>query len=117
MKNIITTIGITFFIYLAWQQVPVECHTDLNSTADVVLLNLNKCVENCWKKHGFGNDLDVDDCYLIDVFIQDKELKKDDFTKLDYIKVDFDSLEPLFKHKVKIRYSGNERIISLILIS
>ena len=105
---------IIILVYLAWQQVQVECHTDLNSTYDVVLLNLNKCINNCWKKHDFGRDLETDDCYLIDVYIQDRGLKKDDFTPLDYVRIDFDELEPLFKHKVKIRYDGDERIIILV---
>jgi len=114
MYIIIPIAAILLFIYLAWQQVQVECHTDLNSTSDVVLLNLNRCVENCWKKHGFGDDLEVDDCYSIYVFIQDKELTKDDFIRLDYLMVDFDVLEPLSEHKVKIRYDGTERIIKLV---
>lgn len=105
---------IIILVYLAWQQVQVECHTDLNSTHDVVLLNLNKCIENCWRKHDFGRDLETDDCYLIDVFIQDKNLTENDFTPLDYVNVTFNVLEPLFEHKVKIRYDGNGRIISLV---
>ena len=105
---------ITILVYLAWQQVQVECHTDLNSTSDTVLLNLNRCIENCWKKHDFGRDLVTDDCYLIDVYIQDKELTRDDFTRLDYVNVTFNVLEPFSKHKVKIRYDGEERIINLV---
>ena len=105
---------IIILIYLAWQQVQVECHTDLNATSDVVLLNLKKCIENCWKKHGFGEDREIDDCYLIDVYIQDRDLTRDDFIFLDFVMVDFDVLEPLSEHKVKIRYDGTERIIKLV---
>jgi len=114
MYIVIPIAMIIILVYLAWQPVQVECHTDLNSTYDVVLLNLNKCIENCWRKHDFGRDLETDDCYLIDVYIQDRNLTRDDFTPSDYVSIDFDSLEPLSKHKVKIRYDGEERIINLV---
>lgn len=114
MYIVIPIVMIIILVYLAWQQVQVECHTDLNASSDVVLLNLNKCIENCWRKHDFGRDLITDDCYLINIYIQDKELTKEDFTPLDYLRIDFDVLEPFFKHKVKIRYDGDERIINLV---
>lgn len=114
MYIVIPIAVIIILIYISWQQVPIKCHTDLNSTSDVVVLNLNRCIENCWKKHGFGDDLETDDCYLIDVYIQDKILTKDDFSRLDYVRVDFDVLEPLSEHKVKIRYNGIEKMINLV---
>jgi len=114
MYIVIPVVMIIILVYLAWQQVQVKCHTDLDSTSDTVLLNLNKCIENCWRKHDFGRDLETDDCYLIDVHIKDKELTRDDFTPFDYLRIDFDVLEPFSKHKVKIRYDGKERVINLV---
>ena len=114
MYIVIPVAMIIVLIYLAWQQVQIECHTDLNSTSDAVLVNLNKCIKNCWNKHDFGRDLLTDDCYLIDVFIQDVDLTKDDFIPLDYLRVDFDRLEHSSEHKIKIRYDGDERKIILV---
>ena len=115
MMYIIIPVAMTIvLVYLAWQQVQVECHTDLNSSYDAVLVNMKKCIEECWKKHDYGGDLKTDDCYLIDVYIQDKELMEDDFPPFDYLRIDFDVLEPFSGHKVKIRYDGDERKIILV---
>ena len=113
---VIPILAITIFIYLSWQHVSVECHTDLNSTSDVVLVNLKRCVENCWKKHDFGADREVEDCYIMNVFIKDKRIEGKDFFDHDYVKVYFGSLEPLRYHTIKIRYNATGGEISLVKV-
>lgn len=116
MYIVIPILAIIVFIYLSWQHVPVECHTDLNSTSDVVLSNLGRCIDNCWKKHDFGVDREVEDCYIINLLIQDKRIVANDFSNRNYVKVYFDSLEPSIYHTIKIRYDPVEKEISLVKV-
>jgi hypothetical protein len=116
MYIVIPILAIIVFIYLSWQHVPVECHTDLNSTSDVVLSNLGRCIDNCWKKHDFGVDREVEDCYIINLLIQDKRIVANDFSNRNYVKVYFDSLEPKIYHTIKIRYNPVGKEISLVKV-
>lgn len=116
MYIVIPILALIIFVYLSWQHVPVECHTDLNSTSDVVLLNLKRCIDNCWKKHDFGLDGETEDCYIISLFIQDKSIVGNNFSDRDYVNVYFDSLEPSIEHMIKIRYNATGKEISLVKI-
>jgi len=111
---VIPILAIIIFIYLSWQHVPVECNTDLNSTSDVVLVNLKRCIENCWKKHDFGADIETEDCYMINLFIRDKRITQNDFSDHNYVKLYFDSLEPSISYTIKIRYNATGKEISLV---
>lgn len=113
---VIPILVVIVFIYLSWQHVSVECHTDLNSTRDVVLLNLEKCIDNCWKKHDFGSDREVEDCYIMNLFIQDKHIVANDFSNRNYVQASFDSLEPYMNHTIKIRYDSAKKGIDLVKI-
>jgi hypothetical protein len=113
---VIPILAVIVFIYLSWQHVSVECHTDLNSTSDLVLSNLERCIDNCWKKHDFGSDREVEDCYTINLFIQDKRIAGNDFSNRNYVKVYFDSLEPKIYHTIKIRYNPVGKEISLVKV-
>lgn len=116
MYIVIAIAFIILVIFLSWQHVPKQCHTDLNSTSDVVLLNLERCIDNCWKKHDFGRDLENDDCYVINVFVRDRSLTEDDFTNKNYVRINFDSLERLSEHKLKVRYNAIDKEINLVKV-
>ncbi len=112
---LIPVIAAVIFIYLSWQHVSVQCHTYLNSTSKVVLLNLKRCAENCWKKHDFGSDLENDDCYLINVLVQDVGLSKNDFSDHAYVKL-YSDIQPSIEQKIKIRYNATGNEVSLVKI-
>jgi len=117
MYIVIPILAIVIFIYLSWQHVSVECHTDLNSTSDIVLVNLKRCIDNCWKKHDFGTDREVEDCYVMNLLIQgDKNIIGNDFSDRNYVRVYFDSLEPSIYYTIKIRYNPTGKEISLVKI-
>ena len=80
-------------------------------------MNLNKCVELCWKRHNFGEDTTVDDCYSITIWINDRPIEKDELEKLsENVKVYWnDDLEPKFNYNIKIRYNYTGKEISLIV--
>lgn len=117
---IISILVIITLIYLASQQNPEYCFTDLNATSDVILLNVKNCVNICWKRHDFGNDIETEDCYLMDVFIQDKDLITEDFEKYfprnSFVKIYFDDLKSLSQQKIKIRYNATGKEISLVKV-
>lgn len=116
MYIVIPIVGIIFFVYLSWQHAPTYCHVDLNSTSDVVMLNLGKCIDDCWKKNDFGNDLENTDCYVLNVYVQDRAITRNDFSSRKYVKAYFNSLESLSPHKLKIRYNATEKGIDLVTI-
>ena len=95
---------IVVIIGMSWESMENRCVTTLNATHDLVVLNLERCIENCWRKHDYGRDLNVEDCYLVTLFIQDEPLNSEDLLKKEYTLPEFDSLDELRVHKLLIRY-------------
>ncbi len=112
---IIAVATIIIFIMLMWQHVPQKCYEELNGTSVRVTDNLEKCADMCWRKHDFGSDLENDDCYIINVFVQDGNISKQDFEN-EFIQVYFDKIEKEKLYKIKIRYNATGPEISLILL-
>jgi len=112
---IIAVATIIIFMMLMWQHVPQKCYEELNGTSVRVIDNLEKCADMCWRKHDFGSDLENDDCYIINVFVQDDNISKQDFEN-DDLHVYFDQIESGKQYKIKIRYNATGPEISLILL-
>ena len=112
---IIAVATIIIFMMLMWQHVPQKCYEELNGTSVRVTDNLEKCADMCWRKHDFGSDLENDDCYIINVFVQDGNISKQDFEN-DNLHVYFDRIESGKQYKIKIRYNATGPEISLILL-
>jgi len=117
MFHLIVAIAvIVIFMILMWQHVPQKCYEELNGTSVRVKDNLEKCADMCWRRHNFGSDLENDDCYVIDVFVQDFDIVKQDFES-EFIQVYFDKIEKEKLYKIKIRYNATGPEISLFILS
>ena len=116
MYIVIPILAVIIFIYLSWQHTPIECHTDLNSTSSIVLENLKRCIDNCWERHDFGSDRETEDCYVINLFIQNKDITKNDFSDRNYVKLYSDSLEHSREQTIKIRYNATAKEICLVKV-
>jgi hypothetical protein len=107
--------AIIIFISLSWKAVPTKCWQDLNGSKPDILLSLKACGEKCWSKHEFGKEPVIDDCYTINVFSTDKEIKKEDIENLDRTFKSY--LDPLFvktPYTIKIRYNYTGKEISFV---
>lgn len=107
---------VLIFIKLGWLQMSVSCPRSLNSTADVVISNLYKCIDECWKKHDFGSDLESEDCYVIDVFVQDRDVAPEELSRRNYVRTYFYGLWAGVECRVKIRYNATGREISVFVV-
>ena len=117
MFHLIVAIAvIVIFMILMWQHVPQKCYEELNGTSVRVEDNLEKCADMCWRRHNFGSDLENDDCYIIDVFVQDSDILKQDFES-EFIQVYFDKIEKEKLYKIKIRYNATGPEISILILS
>lgn len=109
---VIPIAAILFFIYLSWQNVSTICWEDLNGSKDAILNSLRKCINNCWKKHDFGSEPVIEDCYVIKLWSNDRPISSEDIQKLDiYVKsyLNFVLLEKTsYKIKIRYNYTGNE---------
>lgn len=115
---IIPIVVIIFFILLTWEHAPIYCYTNLNGTANAVISNLNTCINECWKKHDFGSDIIIDDCYIINVWIQDRIITNSEIEKLNKnVKIYWENqLDPKTEYVIKIRYNYTGNEISLIKV-
>jgi len=115
---VVAIVGILIYILISWQSFSKECRTNLAGNINSILGNLNTCVNNCWSKHNFGEDIYSDDCYIVSINSTSnlsKETIEKFFSKSASTKVYFDSLEKDIKHNIKIRYNSTGKEISLVL--
>ena len=93
----------------------MKCWEDLNGSKKDILASLKFCAKNCWSKHDFGKDITIDDCYIITIFSQDKDIEKKDIQSLDEnIKSYLDTLYKNTPYKIKVRYNYTGKEISLV---
>jgi hypothetical protein len=113
---IIPIVAMTFFFLLVWQHTTVYCNEDLNGTADRILKAMKKCIDDCWSRHDFGSDMSMDDCYIVNLWIQDQPIINSDIEGLnENVKIYWeDQLNIKTEYTVKIRYNYTGNEISLL---
>jgi hypothetical protein len=106
------------YISISGQIFPKECKLDLRGKASHILSSLKVCVDNCWSKHDFGNDIYSDDCYVVSIN-STNSLSKNTMEKFlnrpANVKAYFDELESGRKYRLKIRYNSSAPEISIVL--
>jgi len=114
MFIIIAIFSIIALILIAQHTRPSYCSTDMNTTSSAVMSNLKKCIDICWKKHDFGSDPTLEDCYLITLSTTDFPIKKSQLDILENVKVNWDyDLVPSQEYKILVRYSYSAQKIEL----
>ena len=106
------------YISISGQIFPKECKLELKGGASSILGSLKVCVDNCWNKHDFGNDIYSDDCYVVSIDPTNplsKEMVEKFLNKPANVKTYFDELESGRKYRVKIRYNSSAPEISILL--
>lgn len=115
MFILIPIVAIMVYISISGQFVS-ECKTEIAGTKIPVLGSLRNCVNSCWSKHSFGQDIFSDDCFLVTVNSSSRITKSEmEGFFGDMAKVYFDSLDPDVIYKIKVRYNSTGKEISLIL--
>ncbi|MCS7135388.1 MAG: hypothetical protein NZ893_03050, partial [Candidatus Aenigmarchaeota archaeon] len=113
---VITILALIVMINLSWKSISKKCWLDLNGSKKDILSSLETCIENCWSKHDFGEDTVTSDCYVINVFSNDRNIKKEDVESLkEYTKCYFeDDLLANIPYRIKVRYNYTGREVSII---
>jgi hypothetical protein len=95
----------------------VECKSEILGSKLSVLGHLKNCIDLCWSKHNFGQDIFSDDCFVV-LVNSSNMITRDDMEKIfdRMTKVYFDFLEPNKAYMVKIRYNSTGKEVSLILL-
>lgn len=110
--------AIIIYISISWQAFPNECKTNLAGGSLSVLGDLKTCVDSCWSKHNFGQDVYSDDCYLVSINSTSplsKGTMESFLNSSTNTKVYFESLDGNVEYQIKIRYNSTGKEISLIL--
>jgi hypothetical protein len=98
-------------------QFSFECKEEIVGTKLSVLGSLKNCINLCWSKHDFGQDIFSDDCFIVLVNSSSMITKTDMENFFESMtKVYFDSLELNKAYKLKIRYNSTGKEVSLILL-
>ena len=115
MFILIPIVAIMVYISISGQFVS-ECKPQISGTRLSVLGSLKNCVDLCWSKHDFGQDIFSDDCFMVTVYPNSTIAKGDMeiFFGLN-TNIYFDSFEPDTVYKIKVRYNSTGKEISLIL--
>lgn len=94
-----------------------ECKEAITGSKYSVLMNLKNCVELCWSRNDFGQEIFSEDCFLVKVNSVE-EIKKEEMEKFfeDYVKIYFNSIESGKINQLKIRYNSTGKEISLMLL-
>ncbi len=108
----ITIAAVLFFISLSWKSIPVDCWEDLNGSKNAILNSLKKCVDKCWSKHDFGAEPVIDDCYVVNLWINDRTISETDLSNLEknvrsYLGYNL-LKETKYSVKIRYNYTGNE---------
>ena len=107
---IIPILGVSLLIMFAKNQIPDSCFDDLEGNRDIILNNLKKCADVCWKKHDFGNDKFNEDCYVIKITPNPGKISEEDLNSFypDAVsEVGFD-LEEGITYRLLMRYDGSK---------
>jgi hypothetical protein len=60
---------VAIIIYISiLNQLPTECKSEIGGTKNSISESLMDCVNSCWSKHNFGQDIFSDDCFLVTVY-------------------------------------------------
>lgn len=113
---LIPIVAIIVYISIS-SKISTECKTEIVGTKHFVLGALKNCVSLCWSKHGFGEDIFSDDCFLVSVN-SSSLITKDEMENFfeHKTKIYFDFIEPNVAHKIKVRYNSTGKEVSLILL-
>lgn len=98
--------AITIFVVIMWQTVPSYCDEEINGTYTRVITNIQKCADQCWRKHDYGTDLENDDCFILSVYSEDENILKQDLEN-EYINLYFNVIEAGKIYRLKIRYDAS----------
>jgi|YelNatPaOPRAMG01_1025707.scaffolds.fasta_scaffold12868_2 hypothetical protein len=95
----------------------VECKTEITGPKLSVLGSLKNCINLCWSKHDFGQDIFSDDCFIVSINSTSMITKTDMENFFENMtKTYFDFIEPNKAYKLKIRYNSTGKEVSLILL-
>lgn len=118
---IVSIVALVILLSIVLKTGEPRCFTRLNGTGTDVLRDLRTCVSNCWSKHGFGEDIYNDDCYVIDIFVQDRKLGRAEIEAFLNgeipVRAYFKEIAKGSKIKVKVRYNATSPEISLVMFT
>jgi len=116
-KILITVVFITVLISFVWENYKSskDCETEINTTARIAKNLIMECVRKCWSRHGFGNDKFADDCYVVNVFLQDRNISSHELEN-EFTLAFFDEIVKGKETKLKIRYDPSVPRIGLYVI-
>jgi len=110
---IFATLFVGILASLAWKFVAKsKCSEYVNSTALNVIDSLRECAKACWSKHGFGKDELSDDCFVVRVFIRDRNVTWDE-VEGDFVIADFEKIVKEELVQLKIRYDASLRKVTI----
>lgn len=117
---IVPIVAILIYATLTWETVrgSLPCQTNVTGSSDYILGSIKSCAEKCWSKHSFGRDTLNDDCYTMNINLDEtlgKSTIENFFSKLFPLKAYFNSLNQ-GQSEVKVRYNSTAPEISLVLI-
>jgi hypothetical protein len=115
MFVLIPIVAIIIYISIS-SQVISECKSEIGGTKFSVLGSLKNCVNACWSKHNFGQDVFSDDCFIVTVS-PNTTITKSEMEKFfgAMTKVYFDSFDSNSVYKIKVKYNSTGKEISLTI--
>lgn len=114
MVAVVTVITLISFAWRSYRSFK-GCEERINSTASIAKSIISSCIERCWSKHGFGEDRVADDCYVIDVFVQDRNITSSELEN-EFTTALFEEIVKGKETKLKIRYDPSVPRISLYVV-
>jgi hypothetical protein len=113
---VIPLVGVLVLIMFASNQLPSHCSETVSGDKRLIVSTLSDCASNCWRKHDFGQDLEAEDCLVIQVTPVGFTLENSDLESIhEDAKTQFDfDLEDNTTYRLLLRYNPSEPEISII---
>ena len=117
---IIPILAIGIYVAVTWSTTEsyIPCRTNITGNSQQVFNSLSKCIDKCWSKHRFGQDVYNEDCYTTYIKITTpatNSVIRSSLSKSTPTSFFFNSLEA-GEHSIKVRYNSSVPEISLFLI-